>query len=187
MGEAVASLIDGPKGKKKVYNALEESFKEALQNMSEGGGDVQAFVGMFIDGTVYRLGLVSQGEPQWVLEPGIACQLFDTMLQTGAMPYALVEAHGPPPPGWGFIQEVVDDCYARHVVTQDGSVFGQVGKGKGKGFKGGGGGGYGKGKKGERRGKGGKGGKEPALADVSDSCRTQNRQERESLQNRMTC
>merc|ERR1711907_477737 len=60
-------------------------------------------------------------------------QVFDTFLQSGALPYALVEAHGPPPPGWEFIGFAVEQAYATHVVTEDGSVFGAPKKGKGGG------------------------------------------------------
>lgn len=135
MWEVVSELVEGPKGKKKVYNALEEAWKEAHQNIGEG--DVQTFVATWVDRTIAHLAEVSQGEPQWTLEPQNGFTLFDGVLQQGAMPFALVEAHGPPPPGWGFLSYCIEQAYAAHVVTGDGTVFGMPGKG-GKGGKGGG-------------------------------------------------
>jgi len=134
MWEIVANFIDGPKGKKKVYNACEEAWKVAFQDPS----DVQSFVATWIDSSIALIAGVSQGEPQWTMEPPIGCQLFDAMLQGGAIPFALVEAHGPPPPGWPFIGYCIEQAYATHVVTQDGSVYGKGGgkKGGGKGKKG---------------------------------------------------
>jgi len=132
MWEVITSTIEGPKGKKKVYNALEESFKECRPPPSAGNPEeIQQFVGGWIDQTVARLSAVAQGEPQWVMEPETAMLVFDSLLQAGAVPMALVEAHGPPPPGWQFIGYAVQQAYAAHVVTEDGSVFGKEGKGKG--------------------------------------------------------
>lgn len=154
MWEVVQGSIEGPKGKKKVYNALEEAWKEAQQ--AAGGEDVQSFVGTWLDRTIAHLAEVSQGEPQWVLEPPIAMQVFDALLQSGALPFALVEAHGPPPPGWQFIEYCVHQSYAAHVVTEDGTVFGEKGPRKG---------GKGKGKKGEKERKPRK--ENPLFADIA--------------------
>jgi len=130
--EVIHSSIDGPKGKKKVYNAAEEAWKEAFtasgQNM-----DAQGFVGMLIDGTVGRIAAVSQGEPGWVMEPGLAMTVFDELLQAGAMPYALVEAHGAPPAGWPFIGYCVEQAFGMHTVVESeaprGKKLGKGGKG----------------------------------------------------------
>lgn len=141
MWEVVSSTIEGPKGKKKVYNACEEAWKEAQAACAgQNGGDVQSFVGSWIDITIHRLATVCQGEPQWTMEPQVAMSVFDTFLQAGCLPFSLVEAHGPPPAGWPFIGHVVQTAYATHVVTADGGAYGKApkgGKGKGKGTKGG--------------------------------------------------
>lgn len=116
--EVVTSSIEGPKGKKKVNNAVEESWKAAMQECGQHK-DAQGFVGHWIDGTIGRLSAVSQGEPAWVMEPQLAMQVFDTLLQAGAMPYALVETHGPPPPGWAFIGHAVTQAYGMHSIAPD--------------------------------------------------------------------
>lgn len=150
--EVVHSSIDGPKGKKKVYNAVEEAWKEAF-SASGPNMDVQGFVGAFIDGTIGRIAGVSQGEPGWVMEPQLGMTVFDELLQAGAMPYALVEAHGAPPAGWPFIAFCIEQAYGMHTVVESEAP---TGKGKLKGGKGGCKGDYGKGKgkgKGKPKGK----------------------------------
>lgn len=135
--EVVTSTIEGPKGKKKVNLALEEAWKEAMEASGQHK-DAQGFVEQWINGSIARLSAVSQGEPQWVLEPQMANQVFDTLLQAGAMPFALVEQHGPPPPGWQFIGYCVQQAYAMHVVDESGQFGKSQGKaGKGHGMKGG--------------------------------------------------
>lgn len=134
--EVVQSSIEGPKGKKKVNLALEEGWKESMMACGQYK-DAQGFVGTWIDIAIAKLSAASQGEPGWVMEPGLAFQVFDTLLQTGAMPYALVEEHGPPPPRWAFVGQVVEQAYAMHTVVDESALQkaakGKSKKGKGKG------------------------------------------------------
>jgi len=158
--EVIHSSIDGPKGKKKVYNAAEEAWKEAFAASGQTM-DAQGFVGALIDGTVARISAVSQGEPGWVMEPQLGMTVFDELLQAGAMPYALVEAHGAPPAGWPFIGYCVEQAYGMHTVVES-----EAPRGKGKMGKGG------KGDYGKGKGKGKTKRPNPLLADMNSGlCR----------------
>merc|ERR1719218_422978 len=63
MWEVIQSSVDGPKGKKKVNNAVEESWKEAMNECAQSK-DAQHFVGAWINYSIARLSATSQGEPQ---------------------------------------------------------------------------------------------------------------------------
>jgi len=167
--EVVQESIEGPKGKKKVNLALEEAWKAAMEACGQHK-DAQGFVGAWIDGSIARLSAVSQGEPHWVMEPPLAMQVFDQLLQAGGMPYALVEEHGPPPAGWPFIRDCVDYAYATHSVAQEEFVSAKKRKAGAGGFDAFKGGGYGV----KGAGKSGKAKRppNPLLADVPPgSCR----------------
>lgn len=130
MWEVVSSHMEGPKAKKKVYNAVEEAWKEARY-----AEDAQSFAGLFVGGTIERLAAVTNGEPQWTMEPKVAAKVFDLMLQAGAMPLSVVERFGPPPPRWHFIPQCVEQAYSNHIAIEE-PVHHRGCKGGGKGFKG---------------------------------------------------
>jgi hypothetical protein len=161
MWDTVAGFIDGPKGKKKVYNAIEAGWKQAYAQFSQY--DVQSFVGSWIDMSIAALAEVTNGEPQYTLEIEVAPKFFDALLQAGTLPYNLVEQYGPPPENWGFVHETVQQVYAMHCVPEEqwptkkkkktqhqedpGAAYGAGGGfagGCGKGFPKGGGKGFGK-------------------------------------------
>lgn len=119
MWEVVTGTVDGPKGKKKVNLATDEAWKEAHAASCENGPDAQEFVRHFIDGTIKRIADASQGEPSWVLEPKLAKQMFNEMLQGGVMPWNIVNEHGPPPARWGWIGQCVEQAYQDHAVVNE--------------------------------------------------------------------
>jgi len=83
MWDAVQAIVEGPKGKKKVFNACEEAFKESRIPSGVYPNAVQDFVAMFIDRCVFHLAAVCDGEPQWTLEPNDAVKLFGAMADSG--------------------------------------------------------------------------------------------------------
>lgn len=136
--EAVQGSVEGPKGKKKVYNAVEAAWKECKPSGSPN--EAQDFVWQWIDKTIGLLAEVTQGEPQWTLEPQAGEHLFHSIIAAGCLPMALVQAYGQPPAGWPFIGHCIRGAYQAHTVHQPSakgggkafSAFGGKGKGKSK-------------------------------------------------------
>jgi hypothetical protein len=120
MWAAVQEMVDGPKAKKKVYNSIEEGWKAAYQTL--GGwhhNPAQQFVGTWIDSSISILSAVSQQEPQWVLDPNVADQLFSRFIAEGIIPYSIVAEHGAPPHVWRFISQAVHRAYGMHATVEE--------------------------------------------------------------------
>merc|ERR1719491_531524 len=84
--EAVTSSVQGPKTKKKVWNAIDGGRKEAVQ-----AGHVTAddFAAVWINTSVRHLSEASQGSPEGTIEAAAFSQLFQTLLQGGGLPIAM--------------------------------------------------------------------------------------------------
>merc|ERR1712217_380911 len=168
----VQARIDGPKAKKKVFNALEAGWKEACMLPGYFENELQDFVWQLVDRTIGHLGLVNHGEPQYMLAPEAASPFFNAIIDGGAVPFALVERNGIPPSGDPFIDYCIAEAYAMHVITEDGHIFGKEmpfpqGKGKGK-MCGGKMGKMGMTGRGKGKGKGIKRGPDPKFANVPE-------------------
>ncbi|CAK0798718.1 unnamed protein product [Prorocentrum cordatum] len=130
--DLVTASVEGPKSKKKVFNACEAAFKESRIPGGAYPNGVQDFVAQFVDRSIALLAEETQGEPQWVLDPKDARAFFSALVDGGVVPFPLVQEHGPPPSGDPFLAWCVQEAYNRHAVNPDGSPFGSKGKG-GKG------------------------------------------------------
>lgn len=131
----VQQMVDGPKAKKKVYNSIEEGWKVAfLGEVAYYQNPAQNFVGTWIDSTINLLSGVSQQEPQWVLDPELAAQVFNRALAEGAMPYTITSLHGSPPQGWRFVTHCLYEAYEAHSVAPEAPApKKKAGKSAGKG------------------------------------------------------
>jgi hypothetical protein len=119
----VQQMVDGPKAKKKVYNSIEEGWKIAFRGETVYyQNPAQNFVGTWIDSTISLLSGVSQQEPQWVLDPELAAQVFNRALAEGAMPYTITSLHGSPPQGWRFVTHSLYEAYEAHSVVPEAPV-----------------------------------------------------------------
>jgi hypothetical protein len=115
--ETMTSFVEGPKGKKKVFAALETGWKQAFVQFAQF--DVQSFVGCWIDSTIANLSEACNGEPQYTLEEQSAIKLWDALLQAGTLPYNLVEQFGPPPARWPFVQQSIRQSYRAHSTPEE--------------------------------------------------------------------
>lgn len=120
--EAVNAQVQGPKIKKKVWNAIDEGRKEAAYS---GAAGVEDFVGAWIEISIAKLAESCQGDPTGALEAPDAVRIFNAIIAGGGIPLALVQDRGPPPADWPLVEQVVRAAY------------GGGGGGKGGGKKGG--------------------------------------------------
>lgn len=54
------------------------------------------------------------GELEWTVPQEDTLKLFHTLVDGGALPPAMVEAHGAPPSGWSFVDDAVGQAYLAH-------------------------------------------------------------------------
>jgi hypothetical protein len=115
--EGMEKFVEGPKGKKKVFAALQTGWKQAFVQFAQY--DVQSFVGCWIETFLAELALVTNGEPQYTLEQESCVQLFDGFLQNGTVPYNLIEQFGPPPARWPFVHQTIRQAYKTHSTPEE--------------------------------------------------------------------
>merc|ERR1712176_484539 len=75
--------------------------------------------GAFLDVSIAKLSQATSGQPQYTLEPEVATQLFSRIVQSGILPWNLVEQFGPPPPRWPFIHRTLAQVYAMYSAPEE--------------------------------------------------------------------
>lgn len=110
--EAVTSSVQGPKAKKKVWNAIDESRKETVL---AGHNEVADFTATWINHAVRLLSAASQGCPEATYEPASMAQLFQTLLESGALPTAMGVEQVP----LHVVEPSVDAAYIEHTAGED--------------------------------------------------------------------
>lgn len=134
--ETIAEMLQGPKIRKRAYDAFEDGRKNAAGcTGDDAGSPIGTFLQAWIFNTIGRLSADSQGYPDSIIEPPQCAQLFHALIGNGALPLPLVAEQGLPPPGWVFVDQVVGQAYAQ--AGCGGFIKGGA-KGKGKGKAGGG-------------------------------------------------
>lgn len=112
--EAVPAVADGPKSKKKVWNALYEGRQEAAKT---GTQDVEEFTRTWINSAIKNLSENSLGQPESSLESACAVKLFVTVLEGGAIPLTMQAANPSPP--ISIVEEAVSSAYVEHTLPED--------------------------------------------------------------------
>jgi len=112
--ETIQENLQGPKIRKKSYDAFEEGRKNAAGcTGDEAGSPVATFLQAWIHNTIARLSADTGGMPDSILEPQQCAYLFHALIGQGALPLPLVMEQGVPPPGWPFVDQVVGQAYAQ--------------------------------------------------------------------------
>jgi len=118
---AVQAAVQGPKIRKRVYNSAEQGRKEAASGMGVacGSGDpslekIEDFASRWIDRTICVLAEGLGGDPEGTLDMASACSFFHQMMEAGALPLALTQECGPPPPRWPIVDMAVQQAYTTY-------------------------------------------------------------------------
>lgn len=131
--DTITEMLQGPKIKKKAYDAFEEGRKNAAGcTGDEAGSSIGTFLQAWVHNTIARLAETSNGMPDSILEPQTCAHLFHALVGRGAMPLPLVYECGEPPEGWPFIDQAVGQAYAHAGCGMPMNMKGVKGKGKGK-------------------------------------------------------
>eukprot|EP00930_Biecheleria_cincta_P041909 TRINITY_DN2880_c0_g1_i1.p1 TRINITY_DN2880_c0_g1~~TRINITY_DN2880_c0_g1_i1.p1 ORF type:complete len:571 (-),score=132.11 TRINITY_DN2880_c0_g1_i1:66-1679(-) len=122
MWEIVRPLVDGPKKKKKVYNAMELGRSQALSSSDEGSGIARAqnFLRNWISACLKQLGEDAGGEPEALVDRAKLLEIFCSLLAvpdkyglSSALPSAWSNEAGIPDGGWmTLLEPLVQDAYA---------------------------------------------------------------------------
>lgn len=116
--EAVTAAVQGPKTRRKVWNAVELGRKEAISSAVTP----EDFTACWISRTIGSISENAQGDPESVITADAACQLFHSLIEGGALPLAMTQAAGPPPRGWPLVEEAVQTAYITHAAFDDGAA-----------------------------------------------------------------
>lgn len=136
--ETIQAMLQGPKIRKKAYEAFEEGRKKSAGfTGDEAGSPIATFLQAWIHNTVAHLAASSNGMPDSIIDPPTCSHLFHALIGNGALPLPLVAEQGMPPPGWPFIDQVIGQAFAQAGCGVPHFMKGGA-KGKGKGKAGGG-------------------------------------------------
>merc|ERR1712151_290645 len=72
------------------------------------------FASRWIDRSIDLLAQGMDGYPEQVMTADVACTYFHEMIEKGALPLALTQATGAPPPKWPFVDQAVYQAYENH-------------------------------------------------------------------------
>jgi hypothetical protein len=109
--ESVNNTVQGPKIRKKVWNAVDASRKEAAYSGAQG---VEDFTTNWIHSAVAQLSAVTGGEPDSVISAEDMTTLFHQIIAGGGTPLALTSDQGPPPEGWPLVDQAVQEAFGAH-------------------------------------------------------------------------
>jgi len=116
--EAVNSAVQGPKTKRRVWNAIEAGRKEAASSATR----MEDFAACWINKTIAMIGEGTHGDPESVITADSASELFHSLIEGGGLPLAMTQESGHPPRGWPLIDEAVQTAYITHVAFENGAA-----------------------------------------------------------------
>jgi len=121
----------------KVYSAFEAGRKDAtVPATGPPEKQLAEYVGNWIQHSIKRLSQEAQGNPETLLQQEQALQLFQALIEAGALPLSLTADAGEPSPYWPLVEATVNKAYGGGGLDASPPVGAQVpmkGKGKGKG------------------------------------------------------
>lgn len=88
LSEAVPALVTGPKIKKKVWTAFDDSRRTAVQS---GVGSIEEFLNLWVNGCVAHLSESNWGSPEGTIEASLLSQLFVSIIEAGGLPMSLTQ------------------------------------------------------------------------------------------------
>lgn len=134
--QAVEKIVEGKRTQNKVYASLEAGRGEAMKALKSKGdvdlasGDIpvemlpkeqklEKFVGAWVNSTIQQIAKAHSGDPSTPLPIDIAKQLFQTLLQSDALPAALsrdftINGHSFLPKPYPLLDKVLQEAYQTH-------------------------------------------------------------------------
>lgn len=115
--EAMTGIVQGPKTKRRVWNAVEQGRKDAASDSV----NYEDFTAHWINRTIELLSEAMYGEPEACLDAESAVKLFRALVTGGALPLAMTQETGLPAEDWPLVEEAVTTAYITHTKLDDGS------------------------------------------------------------------
>merc|ERR1712187_609469 len=116
LSDITSKYVQGPKTRKKLWNAVNEGRKEASQSGPISMGD---YASQWINTSIRHLAQDSFGHPASIIEAPDLTLLFDSLFQSNGLPLHITSMEGLPPAGW---QLVGDAVVASYISAADGSL-----------------------------------------------------------------
>jgi hypothetical protein len=110
--EAMSGHIQGPKTKRRVWNAVEQGRKEAASTSVQ----MEDFAACWINKAIAMVSEEAHGDPESVMTMDTAVALFNSLIEGGGLPLAMTQDAGPPPAKWPLIEEAVQTAYITHTA-----------------------------------------------------------------------